>query len=122
MATDNDALVCDFAETYHVLAYKTLPARLAATLAAGLSDNSRSKRALAGAPCSVETTLLALAVDRLSDLVWMQTDDARKGKNRPESICRKMLGKEHEKTNGDVMMFATGSEFTDAWKKINGGE
>lgn len=122
MATDNDALVCDFAETYHVLAYRTLPARLAATLAAGLSDNSRSKRALAGAQCSVETMLLALIADKLSYLVWFQTEDAVKNKNRPDSIYLSLIGTQGQKSDSDVMVFETGNEFKAMWKKITGGE
>lgn len=122
IATDKDALVCDLAETYHVLDYRSLPARLVATLTAGLSDNSRTKRTLAGAQCSVETMLLALIADKLSYLVWFQTEDAVKNKNRPDSIYLSLIGTQGQKSDSDVMVFETGSEFKAMWKKITGGE
>lgn len=121
IAEDEDALVCDFAETYHVLDYRSLPARLSATLAAGLPDDSRIKRKLSDTPCDVNTLLLALITDRLSYLVWMQTDDARKNKNRPDSIYLSLIGKTEKKTS-DVMSFETGDDFEKAWVAATGGE
>ena len=38
-----NALICDLAETYHILNYRALPAKLLATLCCGLRDNSRVK-------------------------------------------------------------------------------
>ncbi len=122
IATDKDALVCDLAETYHVLDYRSLPARLVATLTAGLSDNSRTKKKLSGAQCSVETMLLALIADKLSYLVWFQTEDAIKNKNRPDSIYLSLAGTQGQKSDGDVTTFETGDEFEAVWKKITGGE
>lgn len=121
IATDKDALVCDLAETYHVLDYRSLPARLVATLTAGLSDDSRVKKKLSGAQCSVETMLLALIADKLSYLVWFQTDDARKNRNRPDSIFLSLVGTQGQKSDSDVMTFETGNDFENAWKKITGG-
>ena len=42
-ARDEDALVCDMAETYHIFDYRALPLFLAARLACGLREDSRSK-------------------------------------------------------------------------------
>ena len=61
-----DELVCDMAETYHVLDWRALPLRLAATLAAGLPETSRSLRKAAGRTVDFETELLAYAADRLT--------------------------------------------------------
>lgn len=121
IATDEDALVCDFAETYQVFDYKSLPARLVATLAAGLRDNSRIKTKMAGVPCSNETLLLAMAVDRLSLLFWAKTEDGQKNRNRPESIYMRILGL-NEKPENNVVAFANGCDFEAARQKIlNGG-
>ena len=121
IATDEDALVCDFAETYQVFDYKSLPARLVATLAAGLRDNSRIKMKMAGVPCSNETLLLAMAVDRLSLLFWAKTEDGQKNRNRPESIYMRILGL-NEKPENNVVAFASGCDFEAARQKIlNGG-
>ena len=53
-----DELVCDMAETYHVLDWRALPLRLAATLAAGLPETSRSLRKAAGRTVDFETKFL----------------------------------------------------------------
>lgn len=120
IATDEDALVCDFAETYQVFDYKSLPARFAATLAAGLRDDSRIKMKMAGVSYSTETLMLAMAVDRLSLLFWARTEDGQKNRNRPESIYAKLLGI-GEKTENDIMSFENAEEFKTAWNCLAGG-
>ena len=45
---DEDALICDLAETYHIYDYRSLPVKLVATLSAGLRDDSRIKLKAAG--------------------------------------------------------------------------
>ena len=50
-----EELTCDMAETYHVLDWRALGLPLAATLAAGLRENSRTRMALAGAKVPTET-------------------------------------------------------------------
>ena len=92
-----DEITCDFAEIYHVLDADALPPRLFATLALGLPDESRFKRALSGSRAGGRDLLLAAAVDRLSTLVWFQTKDGVKGRNRPKSIVESMMRKEEEK-------------------------
>ena len=42
LAADEDAVICDFAEVYHVLDLRALAPPLAATLAAGLPPDSRT--------------------------------------------------------------------------------
>ncbi len=42
ISRDEDALICDLAETYQIYNYKSLPARLVATLSVGLRDDSES--------------------------------------------------------------------------------
>lgn len=121
IAIDKNALVCDFAETYHVLDYRSLPARLSATLAAGLRENSRIKMKIADVPCSTETLLLAMAVDRLSLLFWAKTEDGQKNRNRPESIYMHILGI-NKKTESDIIAYESGAEFEQARQRIiNGG-
>ena len=43
MALDEDALICDFAETYHIYNIYGMPVQYIATLAIGLRDDSRIK-------------------------------------------------------------------------------
>ena len=41
--TDEEALVCDFAETYRIYNYKEIPCKMAAIYAKGLKENARIK-------------------------------------------------------------------------------
>ena len=80
IAVDENALICDFAETYHVFNYRELPLKTAAILASGLRDESRIKMKMAGAKITPERMLSAAIVDRLGLLIWLQTKRRKKGK------------------------------------------
>lgn len=67
--TDEDALICDLAETYHIYNYRSLPLTLVATLAAGLRDDSRIKLKMNKQKVSNTDLLLAVIADRLGLLV-----------------------------------------------------
>lgn len=110
---DEDALICDFAETYHVFNYKALPAKLAATLAAGLREGSRIKLKLADMQVSPDTMLLAAIADRLGILIWQKTKGAEKGRDRPKSILESLQPKQT-----DVSTFASGEDFIKAREKL----
>lgn len=99
---DEDALICDFAEVYHVFDWRALPVHLCATLAAGLRENSRSKLALAGLKVPFDTQLAAGIYDKLAFIAWSKTDDAQKGRNRPESIVQKLSAKQKKETDKPV--------------------
>lgn len=84
--TDEDALVCDLAEVYHIYDYRALRPSYAAALACGLREDSRIKRALSGSALTLTEMLLAGILDNLKLLVWAQTKDAQHGKNKPKSV------------------------------------
>ncbi len=86
ISLDEDAVICDLAETYHVLDYRGLSPKLVAVLCIGLSDDSRIKKKLANRKLSIEELLIAALVDRVSMLLWANTKDAQKGINKPKSI------------------------------------
>ena len=46
IATDEDAMICDLAETYHVFDYRALPVKLLAVLCSGLRSDSRVRQAM----------------------------------------------------------------------------
>lgn len=104
MAKYPDELTCDMAETYGVFDIKRLPAKLAATLAVGLRDNSRVKRAKSGQKYDDMTLLLAYAVDLLAWLKWSRTEDGVNGINHPESIFNLFLGND-VKPEKEFMVF-----------------
>lgn len=107
VTTDEDALICDFAETYNIYNYKELPVLYAATLAVGLRDDTRIKMILGENKLDLKTVLMAAMVDRLSLLVWSKTKDAEQNRNRPPSVLDKLTGKEIEKAK----VFANPEDF-----------
>lgn len=111
-----DALICDLAETYHIYDYKQLPPSRVAVFALGLRDDSRIKMKISGQEVPIERLLLAGIADRLSTLVWFQTEDGQKGKNRPVMFVDLLTNKaESEK---DVITFSSGEEFTEARSRL----
>lgn len=96
-AASEDDVICDFAETYHVLNYRGLPLRLAATLACGLRDDSRIRQKLAGVGYTREQLMLAAVSDATRLLVWMQTTNGKRGINRPQSMVEALMRKPEEK-------------------------
>lgn len=118
ITADEEALICDFAETYGIYDYRKLPMKTAAILASGLRDNSRIKIKLSGLNAAPEMILNATIADRTGMLVWMQSKDGAKNRNRPASILDKILNPEKKKE--DVTTFATGQDFEDAWNRLLG--
>ena len=102
-----------------MLDYKALPVHLTAALFAGLKADSRIKMRLSGMKVPLDLILSAAAVDRLSLLVWAQSKDAEKGRNRPDSLVSELLGE--GKRGGDICAFSSGDEFDAARKKMTEG-
>ena len=75
---DEDALICDIAETYNVINFRELPPLKVAILACGLRVNSRIRSKMAGLKIPIDLLMNANVVDRLSLLVWAQTEDGQK--------------------------------------------
>ena len=48
-------------------------------------------RERSGRSTSFNNLLLAVIADRLGFLVWQNTEDGRKGRNKPESIYEKLV-------------------------------
>lgn len=117
IAADEDALICDFAETYHIYDWRGLPVHYAAVLACGLGPDSRIKRAISGAKATQEQLLLAAIVDRLGLLLWLNTADAVNGRNRPASLVALLTAQESAAV-GDVASFSDGASFDAARQRI----
>lgn len=91
VAADEDSLICDFAQYYHVLDWRGLPCRLAAALAFGLPDDSRTKMRMAGIKGSPARIMMAAQLDAINLLVWMQSKDGAKNRNRPTQVAPTFL-------------------------------
>lgn len=86
-----------------------------ATLVVGLRDSSRIKTKLSGYNVSFETILLASIVDRLSLLVWMNSEEGQKGVNRPTMLVEKLTGKEKE---NDLLTFDSAEAFDEYRRRL----
>lgn len=123
LSADRDALVCDLAETYHVMDMTALSVPLLATLAAGLRGDCRIRMAMAGADISTKEMVAAAMLDRLTTLCWMQSRDGAHGRNRPASVVDAMVGKETNKrkvTATSPIAYDSPMDFNKAWAKVTG--
>ena len=117
ISCDRQALECDLAETYHLFDTTGVPARKLASLATGLRDNSRIKLKLSGSKVDMNTLLLAVIADKLSWMVWLQSRDGQKNRNRPKSIVSQIMGDQQKEL---VMSFVSEEEFNQKLKEIRG--
>lgn len=86
-----------------------------ATLVFGLSPDSRVKMAISGQKLPTDLILLAGILDWLSLLVWMNTKDASKGKNKPKSLVEEITKPEKK---DDLVKFNSVAEFEAARAKL----
>ena len=91
LSIDENALICDFAETYHIYDLESLPVTTVAILACGLGEESRIMRKVNGTNVSPQMLLLAHMVDRLSIIAWQRTKDGARNRNKPASIVEQLL-------------------------------
>ena len=109
IAEDEEALICDLAETYHIYDYKKLPLTQVAIFAIGLKDSSRIKMKMSDQLVPMETLLLAGILDRLSVLLWRQTKDGQKGRNMPTMVLDTLVARKSK--DSDVIVFSSGEDF-----------
>lgn len=118
--SDEDALICDLAETYSIFNYKELPVYQVAVYAYGLRADSRIRMKISNSNINLSEMLLASTVDKLNLLVWTKTEDGSKNRNRPKSILEILNNNVLEK---EIVAYETGDKFIQARNKlINGGE
>lgn len=110
---DEDALICDLAETYRIYDYRSLPVKLVATLSAGLRDNSRIKLKAAGFPVSFETVILAAVADNLT---LLRAGFSKDKQQKPYLFTEMIQGETRKKIKG----FKTSQEFEAALRRIRG--
>lgn len=117
--TDEDALICDMAETYGVFNLYALEPQLCATLAIGLRDNSRIKQKMLGLDMPLDDYLLAAIFDSVNWLCWTKTKDATHGSNQPRRIIEILTQKEEKKDkDNDFLVFNTSQEFEEARARL----
>jgi hypothetical protein len=119
ISLDEDALICDLAETYRIYDYRSLSAKRAAAFSCGLRGNSRIKMKLADVKYTFEQMISVMIFDKLNWLQWAKTEDGRKNRNRPEPLTAKLFGE--KKSDGDVVAFESADEFERARRRIMKG-
>ena len=119
IALDEDALICDFAETYHIYNIYQLPVLYVATLAKGLRSDSRIKMKAVGMERDLKTLLLAHIADNTAINAWLQSKNAEKGKDRPPSFVKVLTEKIDPSTQPQG--FESGNDFDKQWEKIRNG-
>lgn len=117
---NEDELICDMAQYYHIYNYRNMDLSLIATLSAGLPEDSRSMRIISGQKISRTELMLACLYDDFNTYLWSMTKDAKHGRNKPESIAKKWLGMDEKKETEKTRSFATPQEFERAKAKILG--
>ncbi|HJG23407.1 hypothetical protein F6X86_13560 [Enterococcus durans] len=122
---DEEALICDLAETYQIYDYKQLPLSKVAVFSCGLREDSRIKMKMSNQTVSFETLLLAGISDKLSVLLWTKTKDAEKGKNLPKMIMDGLLPYKKEMSTADTSIFDSSEDFerrrNELIKQFDGG-
>ena len=91
----------------------------AAALAMGLGPNSRIMKKISGTPANADTLLLVMIADALHVLIWQNTKDGVKGRNRPKSIMQTILGGGQDK---ETESFDSVEDFLNWHATMTGGE
>lgn len=117
--TDEEALICDLAETYQIFDYRSLPVRTVATLSAGLRGHSRIKTKLRGEKAIEPEDLLVQVIDMLAGILWLFGGYGEL--DAPPTIKDEIRSREDEEAarspKRGAKAFATGADFDAAWNK-----
>lgn len=108
--------MCDFAEVYHIYDLYGFPAVYTATLACGLGINSRIGKKLTGLKVDLEYLLLAHIADGTAINAWLNSEDGRKGTNRPRSFVTALTQK--TKKANEVVGFETANDFEEERERM----
>lgn len=119
LKVDEDAIVCDLAETYNIYDYRQLPALKVAVFVCGLREDSRIMMQISDSKLPLDTLLLAGVADRLSIMLWQNTKDGQKGKNQPVSIVDQLTKQQIER---EEVSFESGKDFETEKARILRGE
>lgn len=116
---DEDALICDLAETYNIYDYRALPPYTVGVLSCGLRDTARIKQKMSGQTVGTDRMIAASILDRLSILVWQNTEDGHNGVNMPPSVLKSLMGQDQTET--ECISFDSGADFDAYMERIRNG-
>lgn len=118
VATDEDALICDLAETYQIYDYRRLPLKMVAVFSFGLREDSRIKMKMNDIGVPFETLLLAGIQDKLNVLIWQQTKDGINGRNYPASMLALLTKSQQKSKTSDLVGFESSEDFLREREKL----
>lgn len=119
IALDEDALICDFAEFYHIYNYYDYPVEYIAILANGLRDNSRIRHKERGLNVDISLLFLAYICDNTAINVYAKTKDAKAGRNKPASFVEALTKEKEPKEK--PREFNSGNDFEKEWERLKNG-
>ena len=99
-----------------MLDWRSLPLRLAATLAAGLPEGSRSMMKASGKTVPLHIELQAYTADRLTQILWGLSNDTR----TVPSVLADLHGLSAD-SDTDVQSYDSPEEFEAALAALKGG-
>lgn len=108
LALDEDAFICDMAQTYHVYDIRSLPLPYLATLASGLGMDSRIRLKAHGLKASWATAMLAMCIDALSA-------------DNGSALLPLFMEKREKGVKSNSQVFASAEDFEAAKAAILGG-
>ncbi|RGD72907.1 hypothetical protein DW687_11735 [Anaerofustis stercorihominis] len=108
---DENSLICDLAETYHIFNYRSLPARMVATFCVGLRNNSRTFKKITDNKILNTETLLALLLDDFRTFLSLICGE----KNKNQSAYELLTSEAKEKSK---IGFNSPEEFEKARREI----
>ena len=114
LALDENALICDLAETYQIYDYRSLPVFTVAALSAGLRENSRIMKKMRGGLLMTPEYILAM----IYDLLAMRFTNGKTNDFLHELLEGKSKHKQEPKNN--TMTFDSPEEYEQARRKAIG--
>ena len=114
-----DALICDFAQYYHVYDIDAVDVQTAAILACGLPSDSRTIREMSGSKHDPERIYKYALIDAVRSVEWaiIQAHSGKKKVKRPESMLQKYLGLDKDQKQ-EVQGFDSPEEYEAARARI----
>lgn len=112
---EEDAFICDLAETYHIYDYESFPAKYISVLLAGLRNDSRTVMKLSEQKVSFDTMIKMQTLDVLRLIWWSKTKDGHDNINRPKMLMDIINGVEEKE---DIKSFDSGEDLLEEFRRI----
>ena len=116
--TDESALICDFAETYHIYDYRALPVSYAATLAYGLRGDSRIRLKLGEVKEEVPCFISAA---KAADCLALFVNSLREEPEECPALLTDIIYGRGQKEEKKKTSYSSGEDFRNAWENLTKG-